>query len=255
MKRLVLILVCLLVLILPILLLKYSEFYSNSNDKVDINTVNTTVNTVNTVNTVEQIVNSNISNPNMSLKPHFTETDQKLFDKYLEKSKRYFEFGSGNSTIYVASKPHITFLGSIENEQNWYNQTKTNLKNVQRSSELELIYNYIHTHSDGMPWGNPRKVDSIAFKNYYSSYKPEYNADLILIDGRFRVSCCLDLYHKIGMDTVIFFDDFLNRPYYHDILQYFDIIESGNVAVVLKKKLNRLEGIQSLKEQYATVSR
>lgn len=62
--------------------------------------------------------------------------------------------------------------------------------------------------------------------------------DLILIDGRFRVACCLHCYNIIDKNTCIIFDDFLNRPEYHIVLDYYDIIEktSDNIMVILKKK-------------------
>jgi hypothetical protein len=33
-------------------------------------------------------------------------------------------------------------------------------------------------------------------------------------------------------------DDFSNRPQYHIVLEYFDLIEKGNNFVILKKKKN-----------------
>ena len=39
---------------------------------------------------------------------------------------------------------------------------------------------------------------------------------------------------------VIAFDDFLNRSFYHIVLEYFDIVEKtkDNSMVILKKKIN-----------------
>ena len=64
--------------------------------------------------------------------------------------------------------------------------------------------------------------------------------DLVLINGRFRVACCLKCYDVIKDDCLIAFDDFLNSPHYHIVLEYFDIIEKtqDNRMVILKKKKN-----------------
>jgi hypothetical protein len=64
--------------------------------------------------------------------------------------------------------------------------------------------------------------------------------DLVLIDGRFRVACCLKCYNVISNDCLIIFDDFLKRPQYNIVLNYFDIIEKtkDNNMVLLKKKDN-----------------
>ena len=64
------------------------------------------------------------------------------------------------------------------------------------------------------------------------------NIDLVLINGRFRVACCLKCYDIIKEECLIAFNDFLNRPCYNIILEYFDIIEKtiDNKMVILKKK-------------------
>ena len=45
--------------------------------------------------------------------------------------------------------------------------------------------------------------------------KEKDSIDLVFIDGRFRVACCLKCYKN----CVIAFDDFLNREYYFDIVE------------------------------------
>ena len=52
--------------------------------------------------------------------------------------------------------------------------------------------------------------------------------DLVLIDGRFRVACCLKYYDVIKDDCFIAFDDFLNRPEYI-VLKYFDIMKKHKI--------------------------
>ena len=63
---------------------------------------------------------------------------------------------------------------------------------------------------------------------------------MVLIDGRFRVACCLKCYEVIKDNCLIAFDDFFNRKQYHIVLEYFDIIEKSkdNRMVILKKKKN-----------------
>ena len=69
----------------------------------------------------------------------------------------------------------------------------------------------------------------------------QQSIDLLLIDGRFRVACCLKCYDIINDECFIAFDDFLCRPYYHIVLDYFDIVEQNTTddrMVILKKKKN-----------------
>ena len=60
--------------------------------------------------------------------------------------------------------------------------------------------------------------------------------DLILIDGRFRVACCLNLLkHKKKIkknDTKIILDDYLKRRHYSIIKKYFFIKKYGRIAIL-----------------------
>jgi len=60
-----------------------------------------------------------------------------------------------------------------------------------------------------------------------------------MIDGRFRVACCLKCFDVINDECYIAFDDFLNRKNYHDVLDYYDVVENTEdkrMAILLKKK-------------------
>ena len=95
-------------------------------------------------------------------------------------------------------------------------------------------------------WGRPGKnATDIQKKNYsnhilHLSKEEQDSINLILIDGRFRVACCLKCHDIMNDNCLIAFDDFLNRPYYHIVLDYFDIVEKtqDNRMVILKKKMN-----------------
>jgi hypothetical protein len=52
------------------------------------------------------------------------------------------------------------------------------------------------------------------------------------------VASCLHCFNAISDNCLIAFDDFLNRPGYHPVLRFFDVVEktSDNRMVILKKK-------------------
>ena len=89
---------------------------------------------------------------------------------------------------------------------------------------------------------NSTKEDWIKYSSQICNLDSEDSKaiDFILIDGRFRVACCLKCVDLINSECFIAFDDFLNRPYYHIVLDYYDIIEqtADNRMVILKKKSN-----------------
>ena len=89
-------------------------------------------------------------------------------------------------------------------------------------------------------WGHPgNNATSLQKINYSEHFKKlGKDSDLILIDGRFRVACCLKCFDTMKDDCIMLFDDFLDRKYYHIVLNYFTIIEktNDNRMVALKKK-------------------
>ena len=78
--------------------------------------------------------------------------------------------------------------------------------------------NYIYNEMDTQPncWGHPGKNSTNIQKINYSNHmrklskEEQYSIDLVFIDGRFRVVCCLKCYDIIKDDCLIAFDDFLN---------------------------------------------
>ena len=77
--------------------------------------------------------------------------------------------------------------------------------------------------------------------------------NFILIDGRFRVASCLKCHRDINAECIIAFDDFLNRPHYHVVLDYYNIIDKGSRMVFLKKKLD-VEVPNTVIEHYEVIA-
>ena len=135
-------------------------------------------------------------------------------------------------------KQNIKKVYSIESDLNWYNKVKKNVNSHKLSSIL------VDLKCEPNNWGNPGKTCSVESKIKYSeslcNLKKEDrdSIDLILIDGRFRVACCLKAFSAINDNCLIIFDDFLDRKQYYIVLNYFDIIgySADKRMVTLKKK-------------------
>ena len=174
------------------------------------------------------------------MKPHLDKHDVEMFYAHLKKINVYFEYGSGGSTYQASILNNIKKIYSVESDIEWQNK----LKNIITHPNINYIYNEMDTQPNN--WGNPGKnatnIQKINYSNQITKLSKEEqdNIDLVFIDGRFRVACCLKCYDIIKDTCLIAFDDFLNRPIYHVVLEYFDIIEKtkGNRMVILKKKNN-----------------
>jgi len=176
------------------------------------------------------------------MEPHFAKNDKSIFYKYLDRSKNYFEYGSGGSTCQAAKRKNIERIYSVESDMEWHKKLKSQLS--ADSSKISFIYSEMDTRPN--KWGHPGPKCTLQQKKNYSNHILTMNAntqkdiDFILIDGRFRVACCLKCFRITSEHCVIAFDDFLNRPQYREVLRYFDIIEKtkDKRMVILKKKKN-----------------
>ncbi len=85
------------------------------------------------------------------------------------------------------------------------------------------------------------------YSNVISKYK-NINFDLILIDGRFRVACALICHSIINENCIVLIDDFINRPCYHIVLDYYHVVEKGNRMISLKKNNNKKVSLNDIEK-------
>ena len=152
----------------------------------------------------------------------------------------------GKSSIYQRKNHFKEWLNqlqareTIEIPQDVIDKIILELKN----NNITYIFNDMNTQSN--TWGHPGKNATKQQMVMYSSHLSQLSEyekrsiDLVFIDGRFRVACCLKCYDNISDESLIAFDDFLNRPQYHIVLDYFEIVNKtvDNRMVILKKKKN-----------------
>jgi len=144
-------------------------------------------------------------------KPHFRKEELMAFLSLLTKDTIFFETGSGCSSIiakYYAKKTY-----AVEGCTKFYKiGIKNGLKDV-------LLFNDLKP--DNPTWSYPGKNSNIKdWKKYFQAYKKEYNADVILIDGRFKVATAMDIFNKIRDDTIILLHEYFNRPSYFVLENY-----------------------------------
>jgi len=181
-------------------------------------------------------------------KPHLLKADIPLFEKYVKKANVYFEYGSGGSTNYVSTLSNLKKIYSVESDIFFHRKLKKEIKNI---SKVEFIvvdlmckpnklpcapWTSFGRPSFGRPGRNCSKKKIIEYQD--SIKKVSEKIDVVFVDGRFRVCCCLKCHKHISKDTVVLFDDFFNRPEYHIVLDFYNIIErakNGRMAVLTKK--------------------
>lgn len=181
------------------------------------------------------------------MEPHLAKNDKVLFYKYLDNATVYFEYGSGGSTYQASIRANIRKIYSVESDIEWQKR----LVNTITSNTITYMFNEMDTRPN--TWGNPGPNSTLTQHIQYSNQiknltrEEQQTIDLVCIDGRFRVACCLKCFDSIGPDCVIAFDDFLDRKYYHVVLEYYTILEetSDNRMVILQKK----QGVSCIPEE------
>ena len=163
----------------------------------------------------------------IKFRPVMSDIDLKSFLYFMKPENIYFEFGSGGSTNIASYNKVKTY--SVETDVKWHEKLK----------KSGIVANYItidlHASSFGYP-GNDTNIND--WKKYIQAYKKEYNADIILIDGRFRVACALDIFPKIRNDTLIFIHDYKDRKPYHILERYYIKLKVWDTLALFIKNSN-----------------
>lgn len=184
---------------------------------------------------------------------HFemSKNEQKMFDKYIKRSKYYLEFGSGGSTLRALQRSKAKIY-SVESSLDWIDYLNRYLIVYLLKNKRLLLY-----HADignTQDWGFPASDDSKnLFPNYSNGIFGCLNSDridTILIDGRFRVACVLNVILNLSSvdEPAILIHDFWNRENYHILLKYLTEIDSVETLGVFKIK-NKVD-IDSVKQDY-----
>lgn len=169
--------------------------------------------------------------------PFMPNFEKEAFIKIAGKANHILEFGSGGSTIwFLKNGKHVT---CIENNRKWI---KFFFEKVSSFDNINFIY--ADTGITGN-YGVPLLANfdpSIVKKGltYVLSGFRDPNQvrdyDLIFVDGRWRISCCLYAVIVDSSNTPILLDDFEDDRNYKMLDQFFNISLYGRLAYLTAKE-------------------
>ena len=164
----------------------------------------------------------------INCKPHFTEVELIAFLSFLTKNTTYFETGSGCSSLIAKYYAKKSF--AVEGCKEWYDQ------GVKNGLKENLIFHDLKP--DNPIWSFPGKNSNLNdWKKYFQSYDRSYNADVILIDGRFKIATAMDIFDKIRDDTIVFIHEYQDRPSYFILENYYNYVYHwGTLTAFVKRK-------------------
>ena len=100
----------------------------------------------------------------ISMIPHLAKNDAILFNRYLDKARVYFEYGSGGSTYLASTKDNIQKIYSVESDIVWQSKLQATI----RSNKVTYFFNEMDTQPN--TWGHPGKHSTPAQHIAYSNY-------------------------------------------------------------------------------------
>ena len=160
----------------------------------------------------------------IKFRPLMSEKDLKAFSYFMKPENIYFEFGSGGSTA-IASLYKVKAY-SVESDIKWHKKLK------RYGINATFITVDLNASLAGYPGNN---TDVNDWKRYIQAYNKKYNADIILIDGRFRVACGLDIFNKVRNDTIVLIHDYEQRKEYHILENFYIKIKSWDTLAAFIK--------------------
>jgi hypothetical protein len=174
-----------------------------------------------------------------SLQPAMTDAEVGVVRECFSKVASLVEFGSGGSTVLAAGSPSLQRIWSVESDPAWIARLREDAGIVaaERAGRLHLQAVDIGPVGDyGYPLDDSRRE---AWPRYHEAVWDDAGAceaDLVLIDGRFRVACALAAIARCRPHAVLLFHDFWNRTPYHPVLAFTDWLGSCDSLAILRRK-------------------
>ena len=186
--------------------------------------------------------------------PNLFGGDGSRFCELAREAKVYLEYGCGQSTVWMANNTEALVF-SVETDSSWIDAVRGSID----QKRLETVQLHHINLGETGDWGQPKNYDYMdRFENYpmgfWARVYPE--PDLILIDGRFRVACFLATLLNAKIDSVIVFDDYVDRGSYHVVEKFVPLAElCGRQAIFRVPELpeKARNDVKSLFERYVLV--
>lgn len=149
--------------------------------------------------------------------PWLSPTSILFLNKYLTKEMIGAEFGSGSSTLFLASR--ISKLYSVEHNKDWYDLIQEKLKLFNYSN---VDYRFV-TQNDKADFIKDtfeleQSNDFDIRRDYVNYFKAlndikDHSLDFAIVDGRARTECCLEILPKIKKDGMLILDNSERKRY------------------------------------------
>lgn len=177
------------------------------------------------------------------------------FTECIRKSSVYLEYGCGGSTV-LAANFGVQNIIAVDTSREWIDAVK---HKISQGSVTSVAVSYCDFGPVG-EWGRP--INDAKIREYHRYMAMPWQSaqelgvvpDLILVDGRFRVACFLYSLLCVKNGATILFDDYGDRPQYHVVERFCDLVEThGRMAVFKAAKQFSIPEIAQAIAKYSVV--
>ena len=170
------------------------------------------------------------------LRPAMSDAELAVLRGFLGASERYVEFGAGGSTVLAATLVGRQVIAT-DSDPAWLDKVRDACRDAATPIAPELVHAAIGPTAE---WGHPAGAEHRAlWPAYHESVwarEGARDADLVLVDGRFRVACALRALLETGADALVAIHDFGVRPEYDAVLGFARPICVAETLAVLRRR-------------------
>lgn len=143
------------------------------------------------------IISGNIVDKSNNPIPWVTYPFIEFIGERLNNTIELFEFGCGNSTLYYA--PKVARVTSVEHDRPWFDKIESSMPANVKLFFCELVYGE-------------------EYSKFAANTNDKY--DVIIVDGRDRVNCCINSVAALKAGGIVVLDD-SERPQYKAAHDFF----------------------------------
>ncbi|MCX7373840.1 MAG: hypothetical protein NTW56_15625 [Alphaproteobacteria bacterium] len=188
-----------------------------------------------------------------SLPAAMSEAETALLSALAAKAARVVEFGCGGSTRIMLAAGAARIL-SVDSDATWLQRVASGPEGEAACRAGRLIPWHVDIGPTG-DWGwpsGPVSADT-AWRYWGAPWLVMPPAELVMVDGRFRIACALAAHGQLAQGGHVAVHDWWPRRAYQEALApFFDVVGSaGTLALLSPRKIGRAE-IEAALERHGT---
>jgi hypothetical protein len=198
-----------------------------------------------------------VQEPFVPLDPYMSEREIQTIVNLLEPSHVMLEWGCGGSTLRFSREVRSYY--SIEHDRVWFEKVRRHLKRARRTN-VELVHVPPNLPLSGVAnYARSSEERYAQFRDYIEQVTRlgVERFDRVLIDGRSRPECAVQVLPFLTRDSRVFIHDYFTTKYdpveYRGLVdRHYDVVEAiedGQSLVVLRPNAR-----QSATSNYVSVS-